>query len=289
VGIQRVFSRSFIHLALLFVTGLWFLPTLGLFITSFRDPSAIADTGWWTVFARFWEFGQFTLQNYINVWEGENMARHFWNSIQISVPSTVLPILIASLAAYALARMRFYGRRVLIIFTAAMLIVPLHLTFVPVIRMYLGFSHLTGIPMMGELHGLILAHTGYAMPLAIYLLYNFMLELPNELFESSVIDGANSWQAFWRIVFPLSLPGMVSVAVFQFLWVWNSILVTAMFVQFGSRNAPLQILVTDIGQMGREWQKLTAAAFILIIVPMLLFFLLQRYFVRGLLGGSVKG
>ena len=285
----RILRRSFVHLILIFLTLMWFLPTLGLFITSFRDPAAIADSGWWTVLTQFWETSQYTLQNYINVWEGENMARNFWNSVKISIPSTVIPIIIASFAAFALAWMDFPGRRFLVIFTAAMLIVPLHLTFVPVIRMYLGFSELTGIKMMGEIHGLVLAHAGYAMPLAIYLIYNFMLELPRELFESAVIDGANTWQTFWRIVFPLSLPGMVSVAVFQFLWVWNSVLVTAMFIQFGSRNAPLQILLTDIGQMGREWQKLTAAAFILIIVPMLLFFALQRYFVRGLLGGSVKG
>ncbi|MFB6286147.1 MAG: carbohydrate ABC transporter permease [Candidatus Bipolaricaulia bacterium] len=286
---KRILVRSMLHGGLLLITAIFFLPTLGLFITSFREPSVVTNSGWWTVLTDFWNVSQFTLENYFNIIEDENLIQHFWNSVQISVPATVLPILIGSMAAYALAWMKFPGRRLALVFMVVMLVIPLHITFVPILRAYLGIEDALPIQLTGSIPGLFMAHTGYGLPLAVFLLFSFMLELPKELFESAAIDGANTWQAFWRIVFPLALPGMASIAIFQFIWVWNSLLVTLIFIQPGSPKAPLNVVVTQIGQMGQDWHNLTAAAFFLIIVPMIIFFSLQRYFVRGLLGGSVKG
>ena len=288
IQLRRFATRSFLHVVIILLTAMWALPTLGLMITSIREPSVVADSGWWTIFAGF-DFSQFTLQNYVDVIREENLVHHFWNSVKITVPSTVLPILMASLAAYALAWMKFAGRRAALIFMVIMLVIPLHITFVPVLQLYRDVTEGLGIPTTGTLTGLILAHTGYGMPLAVFILFSFMLELPRELGESAAIDGASTWDTFWKIVFPLAMPGMASIAIFQFIWVWNSLLVTLMFIQFGSPNAPLNVVVTNIGSWGQEWHKLTAAAFFLIIVPMILFFGLQRYFVRGLLGGSLKG
>jgi alpha-glucoside transport system permease protein len=281
-------ARIFLHGFIIVTSLIWALPTVGLLITSVREPAAVADTGWWTVFTQL-NLGEFTLENYVNIISEQNLVHHFWNSVRITVPATVLPIVIASLASFALAWMRFPGRRFALVFMVIMLVIPLHTTFVPILQLYRGIADTFGIQTTGTLTGLILAHTGYGMPLAVFILFSFMLELPRTLGESAAIDGASTWQTFWRIVFPLATPGMASIAIFQFIWVWNSLLVTLMFIQFGSPNAPLNVVVTNIGQMGQEWHKLTAAAFFLIIVPMILFFGLQRYFVRGLLGGSVKG
>lgn len=286
--LRRYAPRLFLHGVIIFLSAIWALPTLGLMITSVREPSAVAQSGWWTIFANF-NLGEFTLQNYFDVISEENLVHHFWNSVKITVPSTVIPILLASLAAYPLAWMKFAGRRAALVFMVVMLVIPLHITFVPVLQLYRSITEVFGIATTGTITGLVLAHSGYGMPLAVFILFSFMLELPKELGESASIDGATSWNTFWRIVFPLAMPGMASIAIFQFIWVWNSLLVTLMFIQFGSPNAPLNVVVTNIGSWGQEWHKLTAAAFFLIIVPMILFFGLQRYFVRGLLGGSIKG
>jgi alpha-glucoside transport system permease protein len=304
---QKVFSKSFLHLIVLFITVIWFLPTLGLLITSFRNRGDVANSGWWEIFFEFWDLSWFTLQNYTQVWTDENLGAAFWNSIIISVPASIIPILIAAMAAFALAWMRFPGRRLILGFTVVMLIVPLQLTFVPVLQAYRevdgvlawfrdAFPFLVTLTdsmdlekWSGSLPAIWFAHSGYAMPLMIFLIYNFIVELPEALFESASIDGANTWVTFWKIVFPLALPGMASALIFQFLWVWNSLLVNLIYVGFGSSYQPLPLVVTDIGQMGQDWEKLTAAAFVLIFVPMLVFFGLQRFFVRGLLGGSVKG
>ncbi len=286
--VRRIAFRSLLHVFIVGVALAWFLPTLGLMITSVREPSAVADTGWWTVFTSF-KPGEFTLQNYVEIIAEEDLVQHFWNSVMVTVPATTVPIVFAALAAYALSWMRFPGRRLALVFMVVMLVVPLHTTFVPILQLYRGITDVFGIKTTGTIPGLVLAHTGYGMPLAVFIIFSFMLELPKELFESAAIDGATTWQTFWRITFPLALPGMASFAIFQFIWVWNSLLVTLMFIQFGSPKAPLNVVVTNIGSMGEDWHKLTAAAFLLIIVPMILFFGLQRYFVRGLLGGSVKG
>lgn len=452
---KSVFSKSFIHLIVLFITVVWALPTLGLLITSVRDPGDVADSGWWTLFASFkspdeivaehngdwvreemdalvyaqieqfqpdfevapedwsqqfqteltalllpqlqqdvaqasldeaialyvygreptedaprvralafdrllgslsgadpegltdefthqivgrrlnreltalqaelaylveapqqlsgWDVAMrvisspFTTRNY-DVFEDENLDDAFWNSWIISVPASMFPIFFAALAAFAIAWMRFPGRRIVLIFMIIMLIVPLQLSFIPVLRaykwidvnifewMHANLSFLTPLlqamdleKWSGSLPAVWFVHSGYAMPLMIFLLYNFIVELPKELFESASIDGASTWQTFRKVVFPLALPGMAAAFIFQFLWVWNSLLVNLIYLGFGSKYQPLPLVVTDIGQFGQEWHKLTAAAFILIIVPMLIFFGLQRYFIRGLLGGSVKG
>ena len=285
---KRVATRSFLHLFIIVTAVVWALPTLGLMITSFREPQVVTETGWWTIFVNI-DFTQFTLQNYIEIIGEENLFRHFFNSVAITVPGTLIPILIASMASYAIAWMRFPGRRAALVFMVVMLVIPLHITFVPILQMYRGITDVTGLQTTGTITGLIFAHTGYGMPLAVFILFSFFLELPREIGESAEIDGANTWQTFRKIVFPLGLPGMASIAIFQFIWVWNSLLVTLMFIQFGSPNAPLNVVVTNIGSMGQDWHQLTAAAFFLILVPLIIFFALQRYFVRGLLGGSVKG
>ncbi|WP_137929009.1 carbohydrate ABC transporter permease [Mesorhizobium comanense] len=232
---------------------------------------------------------KFTTDNYQTVLFSEGIGRSFMNSLTVTIPATVIPILIAAFAAYALAWMRFPGRALLIAVIIGLLVVPLQMSLIPLLKLYNGVGTFFGVPSKTYL-GIWLAHTGFGLPFAIYLLRSYIAGLPREIMESARIDGASDFEIFVKIVLPLSFPVLASFAIFQFLWVWNDLLVAMVFLG----TAPDQIVLTAklnalLGSRGGNWEILTTSAFITIIVPLIVFFSLQRYFVRGLLAGSVKG
>jgi alpha-glucoside transport system permease protein len=261
----------------------WFIPTLGLAITSFRNQDDATTSGWWTVFTSPANFTRLTFQNYSDVFERADMGTAFVNSLAITLPATIIPILIAAFAAYAFSFMQFPGRDLLLILIVGLLVVPTQVALVPLLQIYgrLGLN--------GTFLAIWLAHIGFGMPLAIYIIRNYMATLPKEVIESAKIDGASHFQTFWRLILPMSTPVLASFAIFQFLWVWNDLLNALVFIGSGD-NKPLTIaLVQLLGAQGQGWQLVTAGAFFTMIVPIIVFLSLQRYFVRGLTAGSVKG
>ncbi|MCF4097734.1 carbohydrate ABC transporter permease [Maritalea mediterranea] len=232
---------------------------------------------------------RFTLENYEEVLESEGIGRSFINSFTVTIPATIIPILIAAFAAYALAWMQFPGRGILVALVVGLLVVPLQMSLIPILRLYNGVMPLFGAESKSYL-GIWLAHTGFGLPLAIYLLRNYMASLPKEIMESARMDGASHFNIFTTMVLPLSFPALASFAIFQFLWVWNDLLVATVFLGNNDRQLVLTGRLRElIGSRGDNWEILTSGAFISIIVPLIVFFALQRYFVRGLLAGSVKG
>ena len=232
---------------------------------------------------------RFTLDNYREVLNSEGIGQSFINSMTVAIPATIIPILIAAFAAYALAWMEFPGRALLLAAIVGLLVVPLQMSLIPLLRMYNGVAEIFGVPAKTYV-GVWLAHTGFGLPLAIYLLRNYMAGLPREILESARVDGASDFEIFIKIILPLSFPALASFAIFQFLWVWNDLLIAIVFL--GAQDDSLVLtgrLVNLLGSRGGNWEILTASAFITIIVPLLVFFTLQRYLVRGLLAGSVKG
>jgi alpha-glucoside transport system permease protein len=269
-----------IRITMILVCVLWLIPTVGLLITSFRTQDAANSSGWWTVFTH--PIGGWTLSNYSDVWtSGGNNA--VLNSIAVSLPATIIPVMIAAFAAYAFTFMEFPFRDTLFILVVGLLVVPMQVAFVPLLKIY-GQLGLTG-----TFPAVWLAHIGFGMPLAVYILRNYMGTLPRGVIESAKIDGASHYQTFWRLIVPMSVPALASFAIFQFLWTWNDLLVALVFLGPGE-NATLTIQVQGlIGQQNQGWQLLTAGAFLSMIVPLVVFLSLQRYFVRGLTAGSVKG
>jgi len=279
-----------LHIAVISLTLAWMVPTIGLLITSFRLPADIANTGWWTALAPPYKF---TLDNYSQMFSASNLGQGFFNSFMISIPAVIIPVTIAAFAAYAFAWMKFPGRDWIFLALVGLLAVPLQLTFIPVTTEFvkLGFTpdKLTAIGLPPFIP-LWLAHAGYGLPFSIYLLSNFFRALPSDLFESAEIDGAGMLTVFFRIVVPLSVPAIASLVIFQFLWVWNDLLVALIYVGGTPNVAPVTVsLVNLVGSYGQNYQLLTAAAFFSMIVPLVVFLSLQRYFVRGILAGSVKG
>jgi alpha-glucoside transport system permease protein len=231
---------------------------------------------------------RFTLENYFAVLSAQGVGQSFVNSLTVAIPSTVIPIMIAAFAAYALAWMRFPGRNLVVALVVALLVVPLQMSLIPLLRLYNDIAQVIGVEPKGYV-GVWLAHTAFGLPLAIYLLRNYMAGLPREIMESARMDGANHFKVFTSMVLPLSFPALASFAIFQFLWIWNDLLVALVFLGAQSDRMVLTArLVNLLGQQGQNWELLTAAAFISIVVPLIVFFSLQRYFVRGLLTGSVK-
>jgi alpha-glucoside transport system permease protein len=280
----RFLRRTPVHAFLIFLALFWMLPTVGLLVTSFRLPHDVAQTGWWMALAHPFSFTQYTLQNYSAVLTQGGMARAFLNSLIIAVPSTVLPTLIGAFAAFAFAWMRFPGRKVLFVLVVALMVVPLQMTFIPVLSIF------AKLRVAGTFPAIWAAHAAYGLPLTVYLLHNFIAALPKDLFDSAAIDGATSLKTFLRIVLPLSVPAVASVVVFQFLWVWNDLLVALMYLGGSPNVGPVTLKVANlVGSRGQNWELLTAAAFVSMSLPLLVFFSLQRYFVRGILAGSVKG
>jgi alpha-glucoside transport system permease protein len=280
---RRSRGRWLLLLALALICVLWTVPTLGLLISSFREEQAVETSGWWTVFAAPFELSQWTLGNYREVLAG-GMGDAFVNSLVVTVPATVIPILFAAFAAYAFTFMRFPGRNLLFIFVVGLLVVPLQVAFVPLLQLYVDYD------LNGTFLAVWLAHTGFGMPLAIYILRNYMGSLPRSIIESAEIDGATHFQTFWRLILPMSVPALAAFAIFQFLWVWNDLLVALIFLSSEPANSVVTIQLTRLlGEFGSEWHLLTAGAFLTMVVPLIVFFSLQRFFVRGLTAGSVKG
>jgi len=275
-------SKVFVRAALLVVCLVWTIPTIGLLISSFRERDAITSSGWWTVFANPLEFTRLTFENYGEVLEA-GMGAAFINSLAVTIPATIIPVLMAAFAAYAFAWMRFPGREVLFTLVVALLVIPLQVAFIPLLRLFGQFG------LNGTFLAVWLAHTGFGMPLAVYLLRNYMSSMPREVIESAKVDGASHYQTFWRLMIPLSVPALAAFAIFQFLWVWNDLLVALIFLGGGDNEVVTIALQQLVGARGQDWYILTAGAFITMIVPLLVFFGLQRYFVRGLTAGSVKG
>ncbi|MCU1546680.1 MAG: carbohydrate transporter permease [Homoserinimonas sp.] len=290
---KRLTSRT-ATIAALIIAALWTLPTFGLFISSLRPAELVNTTGWWTIFQNW----GFTLDNYAQVLQAGsgtlNLAGAFVNSLAITIPATVFPLVIASLAAYAFAWIDFTGKNWMFIAVFALQIVPLQMALVPLLSLFsrgvqAGDTEIfSGLNASGSYAQVWIAHTIFALPLAIFLLHNFISEIPRELVEAARVDGAGHGQIFFRVVLPLTMPAIASFGIFQFLWVWNDLLVALIFAD--GAVAPMTKLLAEItGSRGQDWHLLTAGAFISILVPLIVFFALQRYFVRGLLAGSTKG
>jgi alpha-glucoside transport system permease protein len=276
-------APMWVRLVLIVICLLWVIPTFGLALTSFRTQDDAAATGWWTVFTAPANLTRLTLQNYSDIFTQADMGTAFINSLVISVPATIIPILIAAFAAYAFTFMSFPGRDLLLILIVALLVVPTQVALVPLLKLYgqLGIS--------GTFLAIWAAHIGFGMSLAVYLIRNYMATLPREVIESAKIDGASHFQTFWRLIVPMSTPALASFAIFQFLWVWNDLLNALIFIGPGP-NQPLTVaLVSLLGQQGQGWQLLTAGGLFTMLLPIIVFLSLQRYFVRGLTAGSVKG
>jgi len=279
--LRRLLRRVPLHAVVVGICLLWFIPTVGLLVSSFRPPREVTQTGWWTALV---PPTQFTLENYQRVLGAYNMGRSFMNSLFITIPATVIPIMVAAYAAYAFAWMRFRGRELLFTIVVASLVIPLQMTLIPVLRLFTGWG------LVGTFPAVWLAHTGYGLPFAIYLLRNFVGALPKDLMESAAIDGASPLTVFFRLIFPLSIPAIASLVIFQFLWVWNDLLVALIYVGGTPAVAPMTVTVSNlVNSLGQNWQLLTAAAFISMALPMAVFFALQQYFVRGILAGAIKG
>lgn len=381
IGLRRIgFPRLIVHLSVILICIIWLIPTLGILVTSFRDPAQITSSGWWTAFGSAsqttagrladpsaarqeganyvisgsvfekgqsgtvrafgtrvaapseFEAGQpadlgegemltinedgsytytkngpfegergrrvyltvatppsFTTQNYNTVLTAQGIGQAFVNSLTVAVPSTIIPILISAFAAYALSWMEFPGRALIIAMVVGLIVVPLQMSLIPLLRMYNEIGILFGVPSR-SFAGIWLAHSAFGMPLAIYLLRNYIAGLPKEIIESARVDGASDFEIFIKIVLPLSFPALASFSIFQFLWTWNDLLVAMVFLGTSREQLVLTgALNALLGSMGGRWEILTASAFISILVPLIVFFALQRYLVRGLLAGSVKG
>jgi alpha-glucoside transport system permease protein len=282
--VPKIFRRLPLHVALIAVLFIWLLPTIGVFINSFRSADAITSTGWWTVLTNP---AGLSLDNYNQVLNQEDLGSKFLNSLYITIPATLIPTMLAAFTAYAFAWMKFPGRTVLFLFLVALIVIPLQTTFIPIGRL---FNNFLGTNINGSFLAVWLAHTAYGLPFAIYLLRNFMGSLPREVFESAYIDGASPVTAFFRLALPMSVPAIASLVIFQFVFVWNDLLVALIFIGPNTDNQPLtQALASLVSSYGSGWQYLAAAGFIAMIVPLLIFLSLQRFFVRGISAGSVKG
>lgn len=278
--LARLVSRFPLHIVIVGIGILWMTPALGLLTSSFREAADVSSSGWWTAFQLPFSF---TLDNYQAVLTQNRMWPSFVNSLIISVPGTIIPMLVAGYAAFAFAWMKFPGRDALFIFVVALLVVPVQMTLIPVLRL------LTQLHITGSFPAIWLAHTAYGLPFAIFLLRNFFGAIPRELLEAAYLDGASNTRVFFRLILPLSVPALASLAIFQFLWVWNDLLVALVILQDPGK-APMTVAITNlVSSFGTQWQLLTAAAFISMMLPLIIFFTLQRYFVQGILTGAVKG
>ena len=283
-------GRLALHGSIVVIIFIWLLPTLGMLVNSLRPASDVASSGWWTALS---PTAQFTTDNYVHVFNQSGIGQAFINSLFITIPSTIIPVTIACFAAYAFSWMQFPGRNVLFVAVVGLLVVPLQATLVPVLNIF-STVWITGngdlaktLPFLG----VWLAHTGYGLPFAIYLLRNYMGGLPREVFESASIDGAGHAAAFFRLAIPMSVPAIAALVIFQFLFVWNDLLVALVYIgATNSANLPITVLVANlVNSLGGDWQFLMAAAFMSMALPLVVFFSLQRYFVRCITGGAVKG
>jgi alpha-glucoside transport system permease protein len=275
---------SFVVLVVL--SALWLLPTVGLFITSLRAKGEAQTSGWWDVllnpFSQDWD-----LSSYTSVLTENKLATSFISSLAVTIPATILPLLFAAYAAFGFTFLTFCGREFFFSVIIGLLVVPLQGALVPVLKMFISFTDKTGIEISGQYAAAWFVHSAFAMPLAIYILRNYMMTIPNTLIEAARMDGASNFTIFWRLVLPISVPALASFAIFQFLWVWNDYLIAFVFVG-NERPVLTYTLLAMLGQYGEGWQAVAAGSFISLSVPLLVFFTLQRYFIRGLTAGAVK-
>jgi alpha-glucoside transport system permease protein len=280
---SRLLSRWPVKLIIAVIIVIWVIPTLGVLISSFRPAGLVNTNGWWTVFTNLGD-GEWTFDNYSTVLQSEGFGNAFLNSLSVTIPATVMPITVAAFAAYAFAWMEFPGRQWIFVIIVALLVVPLQMSLIPLLRLY------TSVDLNGTFPGIWLAHTGFGLPLAVYLLRNYIGSLPSSMMESARIDGATHFEIFTKLVVPLSVPVLASFAIFQFLWVWNDLLVALVFLGGTPSTRVLTLALNNLnGSRGEAWHLLTAGAFITMALPLAVFLGLQRYFVRGLTAGSVKG
>ena len=274
--LSRALRRSPVQFVLVVVALFWLVPTLGLLVTSLRPVRTYGQSGWWEALT---EPAQLTLEAYGDFFANQSLVRSVWNTVLIAVPTTVLVVVIAAMAGYAFAWMSFPGRDALFLVVVGMLVVPLQMALIPVFQFYrtLGIS---GIP------GVVLFHVAFGLPFAVFLLRNFFAGLPRDLFEAARLDGASEWRIFLRIVLPLGAPAIAALAIFQFLWVWNDLLVALIFA---GDNAPVTVAIARrLGQFGSNIGVIAPGAFVSMAIPLAVFFAFQRHFEAGLLGGSVK-
>ena len=297
-AVRRAFSSPIASFLVILLTVVWTVPTLGLLVTSLRPEKDVATSGWWTFFSH----PGITLSNYHQVlFNGgfgvsNGLMPYLVNSLAITIPATIFPLALASMAAYALAWVRFRGSDVIFFVIFALQVVPLQMALVPLLQLYSGGAHIGSVTVfpglgVGATYAPVwISHTMFALPLAVFLLHNFIAQLPNDLIEAARVDGASHFRVFRSIVLPLATPALASFAIFQFLWVWNDLLVALTFTGGTADVSPMTVRLAQLnGSFGDHWEILTAGAFISIIIPLGVFFGLQRYFVRGLLAGSVKG
>jgi alpha-glucoside transport system permease protein len=271
------------YLTVIVIVVLWTIPSLGLLINSLREPGSIRADGWWAVFTRLFDSTTWTLDNYSQVLD-DGFGNAFANSVAVTIPSVVIPLTIAAFAAYAFAWMHFPGRDYIFAGIIGLMVVPLQMALIPILRIY------TSNDLVGTYPAIWMAHAGFGLPLAVYLLRNYMGSLPSSIVESAKIDGADHFHIFMRLMVPLSVPVLASFAIFQFLWVWNDFLVAFIFLGIEPRQRVLTMELADLAGRGEgALNLLPAAAFVTTIVPLFVFFALQRFFVRGLTAGSVKG
>lgn len=262
---------------------LWTVPTIGLLVTSFRTREDQASSGWWTVITDPFGAG-WTMANYKGVFQGSSMGDGFINGIVVAIPATIIPIMFAAFAAYAFSFMNFRGKDLLFIAIVAVMVVPIQVAFQPMLDL-LGPR---GLGIQGQYIAVWMLHTGFGMPLAIYVLRNYMSTLPKTVIESAKIDGATHFQTFWKLIVPMSVPALAAFAILQFLWVWNDLLIAKLFLD-DSNTTVIVKLQQLLGAQGQGTELLTAGAFISMLIPMIVFFSMQRFFVRGLTAGAVKG
>jgi len=294
---HRILSSPWATVGAIVIAAVWTLPTFGLFVSSFRPADEITTSGWWTFFAH----PDVTLSNYGQtldfVSSGITILTALLNSLTITIPAAIFPIVLALLIAYALAWIDFRGRHVLFVAVFALQIVPLQMLLVPLLKLYTGGVNLGGLQIfpgfaansLGSGFAQVwITHTMSALPLATFMLHNALATIPAEVMEAAQIDGAGHGQIFLRLALPLAMPTIASYAIFQFLWVWNDLLIATIFTS--GRNAPITKILADLsGKYGQQWYLLTAGTFLAIIIPLIVFFALQRFFVRGLLAGATKG
>ena len=279
---RRRLSRPWATISAIILAVVWTVPTFGLLVTSFRSQQDINTSGWWTGLT-----GPFTLDNYRTILDSSNsqsLAPFILNSIVITVPSVLLPVALATLAAYAFAWMDFRGRNVLFIAVFAMQVVPIQVALIPLLQIYAKAG------LANSFWAVWLSHTMFGLPLAVFLLHNFMREIPRDILEAARVDGAGHVTTFFRLMLPMLTPALAAFGIYQFLWVWNDLLVALTFAGSSNQVAPMTVALLNLtGTRGNQWFLLSAGAFVSIIVPVIVFLSLQKYFVRGLVAGSVKG
>jgi alpha-glucoside transport system permease protein len=275
--IIRFISRTPVYIFLAFVGVLWLIPTLGLFFTSLIDPSDIGTKGWWEVVSTPSEA---TFDNYRDIFDNEDITSAIWTTLWVALGGTIVPIIVAAFAAYAFAWLEFPGRDWLFLIVVALLVVPIQMALIPIFSLY------NDLGLFDTIAGLVLFHTAFGLPFAIFLLRNFFIGIPRDLLEAARIDGASEFRIFFRLILPLGLPAIASLAIFQFLWVWNDLLVALVFAR---DTQPITVAIfSQLRQFSANIELIAPAAFVSLAIPLIVFFAFQRYFVQGLLAGSVK-